>query len=51
MSAAFGLYQDQVTALETVDALKHTGFRSTDMSILVPDSGGGGPMQPAAPGT
>jgi hypothetical protein len=36
--AAFGLYQDQVTALEAVDALKHKGFRSTDMSILIPDN-------------
>jgi hypothetical protein len=36
--AAFGLYRDQVTALEAVDALKHTGFRSTDMSILIPDN-------------
>lgn len=36
--AAFGLYQDHVTALEAIDAFKHTGFRSTDMSILIPDN-------------
>ncbi len=36
--ATFGIYTDQVSACEAVDALKRTGFRSTDTSILLQDN-------------
>jgi hypothetical protein len=36
--AAFGIYLDQVTVREAVDELKRIGFRSTDISILLPDN-------------
>ncbi len=36
--AAFGLYPDQATVSEAVDALKHAGFRNTDISVLFPEN-------------
>ncbi len=36
--AAFGLYPDQTTVSEAVDALKHAGFRNTDISVLFPEN-------------
>ena len=38
--AAFGLYPDQTTVSEAVDALKHAGFRNTDISVLFPENFG-----------
>jgi hypothetical protein len=38
--AVFGIYSDQLTAEEAVDNLKDSGFRSTDISVLFPDSQG-----------
>jgi hypothetical protein len=36
--AAFGIYLDQVTVREAVDELKRIGFRSGDISTLLPDN-------------
>jgi hypothetical protein len=38
--AVFGIYPDQLTAEDAVDTLKDSGFRSTDISVLFPDSQG-----------
>ncbi len=38
--ATFGIYSDQVTACEAVDALKRVGFRATDTSILLQENAG-----------
>jgi hypothetical protein len=38
--AAFGIYPDQTTVSEAVDALKRAGFRSTDISVLFPENMG-----------
>lgn len=38
--AAFGIYPDQVTVGEAVDALKRSGFRNTDISVLFPENVG-----------
>lgn len=38
--AAFGLYPDQASVSEAVDALKHAGFRNTDISVLFPENAG-----------
>jgi hypothetical protein len=38
--AAFGIYPDQTTVSEAVDALKHAGFRNTDVSVLFPENTG-----------
>ncbi len=39
-TAAFGIYPDQVTVGEAVDALKRAGFRNTDISVLFPENVG-----------
>src|ERR1700729_1020067 len=39
-TAAFGIYPDQVTVGEAVDALKSAGFRNTDISVLFPENAG-----------
>lgn len=38
--SVFGIYPDQLTAEDAVTSLKSAGFRSTDISILFPDSQG-----------
>jgi hypothetical protein len=38
--ATFGIYADQISAGEAADDLKRIGFRTTDISILVPDNVG-----------
>ncbi len=38
--AAFGIYPDQTTVSEAVDALKRAGFRNTDISVLFPENMG-----------
>lgn len=38
--AVFGIYSDQIAAGDAVDRLKDAGFRSTDISILFPNSQG-----------
>lgn len=38
--SAFGIFPDQVTVGEAVDALKRAGFRSTDISVLFPENVG-----------
>lgn len=37
-TAAYGIYPDQTTVSEAVDALKHAGFRNTDISVLFPEN-------------
>jgi hypothetical protein len=39
-TSAFGIYPDQVTVGEAVDALKLAGFRNTDISVLFPENVG-----------
>src|ERR1700737_4142987 len=39
-TAAFGIYPDQASVSEAVDALKHAGFRNTDISVLFPENAG-----------
>lgn len=39
-TAAFGLYSDPIGVAEAVDALKGAGFRSTDISVLLPENSG-----------
>jgi hypothetical protein len=39
-TSAFGIYRDQTTVSEAVDALKQAGFRSTDISVLFPENSG-----------
>lgn len=36
--SAFGIYPDQATVADAVEALKAAGFRSTDMSVLYPEN-------------
>lgn len=38
--AVFGIYPDQLAAEDAIDMLKEGGFRSTDISVLFPDSQG-----------
>jgi hypothetical protein len=37
-TAVFGIYQDRVHVEEAVDSLVHAGFRSTDISVLLPEN-------------
>jgi len=37
--AAYGLYKDRLSVAEVVDSLKQSGFRNTDISVLLPDRG------------
>ena len=39
-TAAFGIYPDQVSVSEGVEALKNAGFRNTDISVLFPENTG-----------
>jgi hypothetical protein len=39
-TAVFGIYRDQATASQAVDALQAAGFRSTDISALLPENEG-----------
>lgn len=39
-TAAFGIYPDQASVSEAVDALKQAGFRNTDISVLFPENPG-----------
>jgi len=39
-TAVFGIYPDQTTVSEGVDALKRAGFRNTDISVLFPENTG-----------
>jgi len=36
--SAFGIYSDQATVADAVEALKAAGFRSTDISVLYPEN-------------
>jgi hypothetical protein len=36
--SVFGIYPDQTTVSEAVDALKRAGFRNTDISVLFPEN-------------
>ncbi|MBC7927478.1 MAG: DUF3341 domain-containing protein [Bryobacteraceae bacterium] len=36
--SAFGIYSDQGTVTAAIDALKSAGFRTTDISVLYPES-------------
>src|SRR5260370_37724924 len=38
--AVFGIYPNPEDALEAVDTLKTSGFRNTDISLLLPDNPG-----------
>ena len=38
--SAFGLFPDQHTVTAAVDALRHAGFRNTDISVLFPENVG-----------
>jgi len=35
--AAYGLYKDRLSVAEVVDSLKQSGFRNTDISVLLPE--------------
>ncbi|MGD1072246.1 MAG: DUF3341 domain-containing protein [Bryobacteraceae bacterium] len=39
-TAVFGIYPTRAAAEECVDALRHAGFRNTDISALFPDNAG-----------
>ena len=39
-TSVFGIYPDQLTAEDAVEALKEAGFRNTDISALFPDNKG-----------
>jgi hypothetical protein len=39
-TAVFGIYRDEVSAGEAVDALRAAGFRNTDISALLPENEG-----------
>ena len=39
-TAAFGIYHTRAAAEEAVAALRHAGFRNTDISALFPDNAG-----------
>jgi len=36
--SAFGIYPDQATVTDAIEALKSAGFRSTDISVLYPEN-------------
>jgi len=36
--SAFGIYPDQATVTDAIEALKGAGFRSTDISVLYPEN-------------
>ncbi len=38
--SVFGIYPDQLTAEDGIEALKEAGFRNTDISALFPDNNG-----------
>jgi hypothetical protein len=38
--SAFGIYPDQVSVAEGVEALRRSGFRNTDISVLFPENVG-----------
>jgi len=37
-TAVFGIYRNQLDVEQAVDALRAEGFRSTDISVLIPES-------------
>jgi hypothetical protein len=39
-TAVYGLYPDQVTVSEALEALQEAGFRNTDISVLFPENSG-----------
>ena len=39
-TAVYGLYRDRPSVEEAVESLKQTGFRNTDISVLLPDNTG-----------
>ena len=39
-TSAFGIYPDQESVAEAVEALKNAGFRNTDISVLFPENVG-----------
>ena len=39
-TAVYGLYKDQGSVEEAVEALKNAGFRNTDISVLLPENKG-----------
>jgi len=39
-TAVYGIYPDQQSVAEVVDALKHAGYRNTDISVLFPQNTG-----------
>jgi hypothetical protein len=39
-TVVFGLYPDQITVAEAVEALQQAGFRNTDVSVLFPENSG-----------
>jgi len=39
-TAVYGLYKNRMGVEEAVDALKHGGFRNTDISVLFPENSG-----------
>ncbi|MGH9629602.1 MAG: general stress protein, partial [Bryobacteraceae bacterium] len=39
-TAVFGIYPDQLSAEDSVESLKNSGFRNTDISVLFPDNQG-----------
>src|SRR5256885_15221210 len=39
-TAVFGIYRDQVSVSNAVDALRAEGFRNTDISVLFPENQG-----------
>ena len=39
-TAVYGLYKDQSSVEEAVEALKEAGFRNTDISVLLPENSG-----------
>jgi len=39
-TAAFALYQDRLTLENAIDALRESGFRNTDISVLFPENEG-----------
>jgi hypothetical protein len=39
-TAVFGLYPDQSTVSDAVEALRRAGFRNTDISVLFPENSG-----------
>src|SRR5882724_888226 len=39
-TAVFGIYPDQTSVVNAVDALRAAGFRNTDISVLIPENEG-----------